>query len=198
MTPIKFETIKKYAINLHATRQQLYAAEFGLPYSFHLKMVESNVIKFQKYIPDTGDEQLYLRKDIVTRFCAAAYCHDLLEDTGITYNDLKIVAGKEVADIVYDVTDELGKNRDERHKKTYPKIAKNPSAVFLKLCDRIANIEFGIFVTEKCNVNAKMLSRYVYEHAEFVNALQNESTTQLNPMFDELNSITQIAQKLIG
>ena len=40
--------------------------------------------------------------------------HDVLEDTELSYNDIKTAFGEEVAEIVYSVTDELGRNRKER------------------------------------------------------------------------------------
>ena len=66
--------------------------------------------------------------------------HDTLEDTTLSYNDIKKAFGKEVAEIVYCVTDELGRNRNERKEKTYPKIKANWKATVVKICDRIANI----------------------------------------------------------
>lgn len=47
--------------------------------------------------------------------------HDVLEDTDISYNDIKKSFGIEVAEIVYNVTNELGRNRQESKMKTYPK-----------------------------------------------------------------------------
>ena len=77
----------------------------------------------------------------------ACYLHDSMEDGNLSFNDIKTHFGKEVAEIVFSVTDELGRNRKERHEKTYPKIRANEKAVCVKLCDRIANIqnsmEFG-------------------------------------------------------
>jgi (p)ppGpp synthase/HD superfamily hydrolase len=49
--------------------------------------------------------------------------------------------GRRVADLVHRVTNEEGKNRRERHEKTYPKIQASDDAITLKLADRIANIE---------------------------------------------------------
>ena len=52
--------------------------------------------------------------------------------------------GHEVAELIYAVTSELGRNRAERNKKTYPKIQGNFYATALKLADRIANVEYGM------------------------------------------------------
>jgi (p)ppGpp synthase/HD superfamily hydrolase len=69
----------------------------------------------------------------------AAYLHDIIEDTKHNYSDIDKEFGTKVAEIVYHVTDELGRNRKERHAKTYPKIATKPEAIIIKLADRIAN-----------------------------------------------------------
>lgn len=85
------------------------------------------------------------RFDAVSRFklIAAAYCHDVLEDCPISYNDLKQATNESIADIVYDVTNELGKNRKERNFRTYPKIRNSWMATIVKLADRTANVQAG-------------------------------------------------------
>jgi (p)ppGpp synthase/HD superfamily hydrolase len=55
----------------------------------------------------------------------------------------------------------LGRNRKERHEKTYPKTAKNPKAVILKLADRIANVTFSVRSGED------KLRMYKKEHESF-------------------------------
>lgn len=95
----------------------------------------------------------------------AAILHDALEDCAISYNDIKKLFGEEVADIVYDVTDELGKNRKERHEKTFPKTRENPKAVTVKLADRIANLK------KSFDTGGGMLKKYLQEYPEFRDAL---------------------------
>lgn len=94
------------------------------PYIYHIRQV----VKIA--------EQLGYDESIVI----AAALHDTLEDTPLSYNDIKKAFGKEVAEIVYCVTDELGRNRNERKEKTYPKIQSNWKATVVKICDRIANV----------------------------------------------------------
>jgi (p)ppGpp synthase/HD superfamily hydrolase len=106
---------------------------------------------------------------------AAAWCHDLLEDTALNYNDLKGVIGERASDIVYDVTNELGKNRKERAEKTYPKIAKNPLAIRVKLADRIANMEFSK------QSGSGMFEKYCKESDSFHDALM-----KLTPLSDDV------------
>ena len=64
-----------------------------------------------------------------------------MEDTEATIDQINLVFGKRVADLVYRVTNEPGANRMARHVATYPKIKESEDATMLKLADRIANTE---------------------------------------------------------
>lgn len=119
------------------------------PYTFHLKQV-ANIAKNLGY-----DESIVI----------SCILHDVLEDTSLSYNDIKKAFGEEVAEIVYCVTDELGRNREERKSKTYPKIRSNWKAVVVKICDRIANAE------QSKLYNPKLFNMYKLEHVIFVDNL---------------------------
>ena len=99
----------------------------------------------------------------------ASILHDTLEDTEFNYNDLVAATSVEIAEIVYDVTDELGRNRFERHTKTYPKTAANPKAILVKLADRIANTRHSK------RGETRFFKMYRREYNEFREALYNET-----------------------
>ena len=44
----------------------------------------------------------------------ATWGHDLIEDTRVSYNDVMNHLGQEASDIVFAVTNDKGKNRQER------------------------------------------------------------------------------------
>ena len=78
----------------------------------------------------------------------AALLHDLVEDTDITYQDLKKTFGKEVADLVDGVTklDKIKYNSREEAKadairKMVIAMSKDIRVLILKLADRLHNIE---------------------------------------------------------
>lgn len=121
------------------------------PYIYHIKKVVEIA------------EELGYDENIIIACCL----HDTLEDSDLSYNDIKKAFGEEVAEIVYAVTDELGRNRKERKEKTYPKIRANWKAVVVKICDRIANIKQSI------EYNDKMLSCYKDEHENFCRNLMS-------------------------
>jgi (p)ppGpp synthase/HD superfamily hydrolase len=74
----------------------------------------------------------------------AAWLHDVIEDTAATYQDIKAMFGKDIAELVWAVTDEMGRNRAERKKKTLPKTLMTNKTAILKLADLTANIEDSI------------------------------------------------------
>lgn len=133
---------RRYAELRHAG--QTYADE--APYSVHLEAVVGVLGRFG-----------YFDNVIV----CAAWLHDAIEDTGTSYNDVRDRFGEEVAELVYAVTSELGRNRKERNAKTYPKlIGAGQLALTLKLADRIANVEYGMANGGKNDMYAKEFSGF--------------------------------------
>ena len=78
------------------------------------------------------------------RLLAAAWLHDVLEDTPTTLEEVQAIVGEDVADLVQRLTDEKGGNRRERQEKTHVKIRGRTEAVRVKLADRIANVEYCV------------------------------------------------------
>jgi len=138
---IEIPEVMRFATKAHTG--QMYGE---YPYTTHLSDVQAVMTEFE----------IFQKK-----YIAAAWCHDVLEDTENNYNDLKKVVGEEVAEIVYAVTDELGRNREERHKKTWPKIKINRDALIVKLCDMIANVRMGV------KEGSSMAVKYKQEFVEF-------------------------------
>ena len=71
----------------------------------------------------------------------SALLHDIIEDTDVTGEHLEANVTSRVRDIVHAVTDGEGKNRKERKKASYKKMAENPEAINIKIADRISNVE---------------------------------------------------------
>lgn len=116
---------KDFAVIAHGN--QVYNEE--MPYIRHLEMVVEVLRRFG--VDDSEME-------------CAAWLHDVIEDTTRSYKDIQTRFGVTVAELVFSVTSELGRNRKERNGKTYPKIRSMPLARLLKLADRIANVEYGL------------------------------------------------------
>ena len=130
------------------------------------------------------DDVVYvlMRFGFTGKYLIAGNLHDIIEDTALSYNKIKKVFGLEVAEMVYCVTDELGRNRKEKKEKTLPKTASNPDAIIIKLADRIANIEHG-----------GKVDMYAKEFEEFKGALRPNS-----PRIAEVNDMWEHLEKLLG
>lgn len=144
------------------------------PYTFHVKQVAKIA------------EELGFDESIVI----SCLLHDTLEDTDLSFNDIKKAFGEEIAEIVYAVTDELGRNRKERKLKTYPKIRENWKAIVVKICDRIANVE------QSASYNKEKFKMYQKEHTQFVEALSSNSHTMEKAVaWEKLNNLMLVNSK---
>lgn len=146
---------KFWAILAHRDANHSYD---GHPYSYHLEHV-ANISKKYIYIIPPFDQGIVI---------AAAWAHDTIEDARKTYNDVKSELGEEVAEIVYALTNEKGKTRKDRaNAKYYLGIRNTPYATFVKLCDRIANMEHSI------STGSKMAAMYAKEFDHFESVLND-------------------------
>jgi (p)ppGpp synthase/HD superfamily hydrolase len=172
------ETKKQWCIDQHRNTNHFY--DTYLPYEFHLRMV-NQVAQDYRHLVD-NDKDYYTGEPIVNpiiqvslaKACMlATWGHDLIEDTRVSYNDVKEHLGQEAADIVYAVTNEKGKNRKERGGiKYYEGIRQTPGAVFVKLCDRIANVQYSKMT------KSRMFEMYKKENESFlVNMGWDDSNT---------------------
>lgn len=145
----------------------------------HSNQSYDEIFPYEKHLDDVVD--VLKRFGFSGKFIVAGYLHDAIEDDGISYNDINRHFNKEVAEMVYCVTDELGRNRKEKKEKTLPKTASNPDAIILKLADRIANIEHG-----------GKIDMYAKEYQEFKGALYLNTPAHGRPMWEHLDKLLQI------
>lgn len=150
------------------------------PYSIHLEHVADVLIK-EGYDGDT---------DILIVACL----HDAIEDyKGSKYKAYRMVYdkfGQDVADSVYNITDELGRTRHESKSKTYAKTVQDRKASIIKVADRIANIKYSIETN-----NIKKIEMYCDEHDGFY-AVRNEHNYKLFTILER--HITSCLQILIN
>ena len=90
-------------------------------YTYHLDKVYRNVLK-------------YGGSDVEQQ---AAWLHDVIEDTSVTKGEVAKLFGGTVAKIV-----DLVSNRASKE-ATFKRVRTDRSAVFVKLCDRLANVTAG-------------------------------------------------------
>lgn len=180
------ETLRQFIYNQHdVICNQKYGD--NLPYSFHLKSVESQGKKF-----------INLLQFGRTEVRMALIAHDTIEDARLTYNDLVEIFKKHnplyfsspqelqkssetAANIVYTVTDEKGKNRAERkNEKYYKELKANPLAVFVKLADISANTLYSKLT------GSSMYEKYKKEFPDFKEKVYLE---EYKEFFDYLESL---------
>ena len=159
----------QWCIEQHQKTNHFY--DTYLPYEFHLRMVVNVCNEFLA-------KSTFSNYPVIELAC---WGHDLIEDCRVSYNDCKEVLGSSVADIIYAVSNEKGKNRKERaNDKYYEAIRNTAGATFVKLCDRIANVQYSKLT------KSKMFEMYKKENKEFVEKLYD---SQYETMFTYLDSL---------
>ena len=102
-----------------------------------------------------------------------SYLHDVVEDTDVSIEDIKVEFGVFIADCISILTDEIGKNRQERKIKTYAKMAKVSGklelALVVKAADRLANLTACF-----SDNNIHLLNMYKQEHEVFKSSVQRD------------------------
>jgi (p)ppGpp synthase/HD superfamily hydrolase len=140
-------------------------------YMYHLKKVVYTAESFIYLTPIDQHENIL----------AACWLHDSIEDHRQTYNDILKVTNKEVAEIVFALTNNKGRTRKERADRAYYHgIRATPGATFVKLCDRIAN------VTHSKKTNSEMFRKYMHEHHLFMDELRSAQYAPLIHFLDKL------------
>jgi (p)ppGpp synthase/HD superfamily hydrolase len=176
---MNLEQQKQWCIDKHRETNHYY--DTYLPYEFHLRMVSKVAEDFINLIPDSNDGKTTLRNNIIL----SAYGHDLVEDTRVSFNDCKEKLGLFVANVIYAVSNEKGKNRAERaNDKYYQGIRETEGASFVKICDRIANVQYSKMT------GSKMYQMYEKENKHFINSvLKPELRSSYLPILNYLASL---------
>jgi guanosine-3',5'-bis(diphosphate) 3'-pyrophosphohydrolase len=156
---MKYNDALNFASDLHDQAQCSYG---GKEYRFHLTAVGEVARTFDFLLEPQDREDVYV----------ATALHDTLEDTELEESELLELFGKKIFGIVMLVTDKPGANRKERHQNTYPALAEHNLAVYVKLCDRIANMEDAL-----ATLNLSKINMYKKEHPYFKETLAKNTLT---------------------
>ena len=189
----QIEQIRHAAHELHQSVNQIYGDD--LPYGFHLDMVVEGVVCY-------GHLVCACEEDVLPMFFGAYY-HDSIEDARLSYNDV-IKAAREwmteeqalmATEIVYALTNDKGRTRDERAgEKYYKGIRETPYAPFVKLCDRLANVTYSCSIDSGRKGN-HMREVYKSEMGKFLSAIISD-TDDLRKQIP-FETITALAEILI-
>lgn len=143
---------KLYSFSIEFSNKAHFLKAYGnLPYQAHLFDVEYVILKF-----GYGEETIEGFENRI-----AARLHDITEDCGYNFNDIKKIFGENIAEMVYLCQDHKGRNRKERKSDAlYEEMKENPRAIVIKLADRIANVLYSI-------ESGEMIDTYKKEHTNF-------------------------------
>ena len=172
----EFESALEFAKRKHG--DQRYKP---LPYIIHPLSVVNVLIRFGFHPENDRDaDKAKASKTLIL----AAVLHDVIEDTDTNVSIISMLFNKEVAELVDAVSNEPGKNRKEKHKKSYGKIINSPLGLTLKLADRISN-------AESCKSNKNpLLGMYRKEWDKFSKKFKPIAYAQgLNLMWDYLEFV---------
>lgn len=159
-----------------------------VPYSKHLEAVTEQARQFLEVLRTlkTFDTSLMSSGQIQEQMrdiLATAHGHDLIEDARMSYNDVLSLLGKVPADAILALSEYPGKTRDERHNALYWEgILDNPLAAYIKLCDIIANVSWGMLF------GGDMVRKYAKEWNK-VKSDFRERYPQFLPLFAKLESL---------
>lgn len=174
----------QWCLDQHRNTNHMY--DKYLPYEFHLRMVVEVFRKFQNVLllsyPEIPTKEM--ADKILENVELACWGHDLIEDTRVTYNDVAENTNLVVADLVYALTNEKGRNRKERANEAYYAGIRNVRhGVFVKLCDRIANVQYSKMS------GSRMFEMYRKENQLFVENLSWYENHPYIKLFNYLNSL---------
>jgi len=179
-----------------------FAKDFALK---HHGKQEHGCLKIDAHLADVAKHaSLHIKDSFLwgnyhDEVVAAAWLHDVIEDTKVTIPQLSAeldgagFRGDEAeitVAIVSAVTDGEGKGRKERHLNTYWKIRDYPLALLVKLCDRRHNHERSIKYGE---IYAAMYARE-YDYFKF--ALWKPR--QFSELWAELDKQNKKLQEIVG
>lgn len=142
--------LQKHAGQVHGTR----------PFIFHLSEVVDTLHEFGYHDDD---------------LTAAAWLHDVVEDTDVTIEEVYREFGPRIGDLVDALTDGEGATRLEKKQKPYRTIPHVPGAVIVKLADRIANVRHTL---SEGSTADRYRETYKREHVGFCKALKRLGEAQ--------------------
>jgi (p)ppGpp synthase/HD superfamily hydrolase len=153
-----YTKVAEYAEKCHADANCEYGG--GESYMVHVNMVVDLVKAYSDVFKNPEDGRCTIK---------AAYCHDVIEDTKESYNDVSEVIGKDAANVVLAVTDVAGENRLMKHLLTMGKTVLDYRAIILKMCDICANATYSR--THSSSMYKKYVEEFSYRKPIFQKAL---------------------------
>ena len=174
--------LNEHRNNVNGFHNKVNCSYDGNDYIFHLDMVVDGIIKYETIFLYPKDYRIAV---------ISGYYHDTIEDTPLSFNDVKNATNKRVAQVVLAVTDIQDENRLLRHLSTMNKTVKDYIAIIVKMADMRAN---GKYSKENgSSMYKKYVAEYEYRRPIFKMALKwydkHFDQEILNEFWTELDEI---------
>lgn len=134
-----------FALNFASEKHkfQKRKGEFNLPYINH-------PIRVANYLSEAGENS--------TSLLIAALLHDVLEDTDTSSEEIEKLFGKDILNIVLEVTDDKSLTKEVRKQKQIDEISKkSQEAKLIKIADKIDNVyDIAFFPPDNWSVERKL------------------------------------------
>jgi hypothetical protein len=164
---------RKFFIAAHNSCNSRYD---GKPYSHHLSQVIDEFNRYKHLIPEADWDHVE----------SELWGHDCIEDTPLTFNDVKKEMGHDIAMGCWSMTNDQGRNRDERNSFAYyTRLAEDRFGEFKKLCDRLANTRNSVARGHS------MGEKYKTEYESFKNKL-NTNGDKYAEMWSDLEELLKL------
>lgn len=170
--------IRVYAFHRHDIYvNQWYDKNLKLPYSYHLQLVVDTICRYSYILDGNMDD---FKKAIII-----GYLHDIVEDCRLTFNDLSKLIGVDMARLVMKlVCDPRGETKEDRlNDEYYAGVNEHFLTAFVKLADRIANIEHGLLHSSSMVSTYRKGMDKIYKHF---------TDPRLKPMIDYIEGILNV------
>ncbi len=165
------KSAEEFATHNHTETNHTYN---GRPYPLHLKMVVDVAQKFIHLIPED-------KREFVIACC---WCHDTISSARVTYEMLYEVFGEEFAEVVFALTKEKGRTPEDRtNDKYYRGIRAVKYAAFIRLCDRIADLQYSY------TIRSSKSEFYKHDTPVMICEIYND---EYKEMFDYLETLSGI------
>jgi (p)ppGpp synthase/HD superfamily hydrolase len=115
---------------------------------------------YLNHLVEVADLVAASNEELDTELVMAAFLHDVIEDTSVTFQELENLFGRDVADLVAEVTDDKSLSKEMRkHLQVQNAHKKSERAQTLKLADKISNLR-SILVSPPQGWNLERRQQY--------------------------------------